>query len=66
MATKKKQAEARINRIYSRYCDGIAVNIMNLGAIYAAGEKVILAGGTDEEIGEALKAAALASLKGGV
>lgn len=44
------ELEAKIHRIESVALQNIQVNIMDLGKIHDAGEKVAKNGGTDEEI----------------
>lgn len=54
-------AEAKVSRLYARYSEGIAVSVLRLGGIMAAGRTVALAGGTDEEVGKAIAAAVQAA-----
>lgn len=63
MATKRTRAEKlldkRIEKAYYRTCSGIAINIMDIGKVFAEGRRLIAEGKSEEELGEGLKSFAL-------
>ena len=65
--TKKQQKlnSQRMSRLYGAHCAGLQVNVFALSGIYDAGNTVMVAGGTDEQIGAALRTATLAVCKNG-
>jgi hypothetical protein len=54
--TKKqmKERELRIERVFGRYCNGIAINIMDIGKVFKEGERLIDQGLDDDEMGTLL------------
>ncbi len=55
--TKKamKANEARVGKLYGKYCFGIQVSIMSLGTIMDVGMEALRAGADDEGIGTAMR-----------
>mgnify|MGYP003443827590 FL=1 len=54
-----KRIDETLNRLYGKHCNGIAVPMMSLGAIFAAGKTALTSGQTDDEVGEAMRVKAL-------
>lgn len=59
MARQSKAEKAIDKRIESAYyanCSGVAINIMDIEKVFAAGRAAILAGADDAALGEKLRA----------
>ena len=55
--SKKKleaQIDARIERIYGQRVQGVAINIMDIGKVFAVGRKAIDEGKDDQSVGDAI------------
>lgn len=52
----EKQAEARIEKAYRATCCGIAINMMDIGKVFAEGQKLIATGVDDAALGVGLRA----------
>jgi hypothetical protein len=59
---RRETVDQLIDRIYRRRCSGIAINVLDIGKVYAAGHSAFYAGGTVTEI-EAAVVAKLEELK---
>lgn len=53
---KKKQRERLIEELYRRYCSGIQINIMDIGKVFAEGDRLLAKNQTLEEVGQGLRA----------
>ena len=51
-----KATDARIDRIYSKRCSGIQVNVMDLGKIFDHARKIAATGADDAALGDSLLA----------
>lgn len=60
MATKAQRAEKlidkRIETAYRASCSGVAINIMDIGKVFAEGRKLIATGVDDAALGVGLRA----------
>ena len=54
--TKKEQKlrEQRIERVFGRYCNGIQIDIMDIGKVFKEGERLIDQGLNDDDMGTLL------------
>ena len=54
--TKKEQKlrEQRIERVFGRYCNGIQIDIMDIGKVLKEGERLIDQGLNDDDMGTLL------------
>lgn len=52
----EKQAEKRIDVAYRSTCSGIAINIMDIGKIFAEGQKLIATGVDDAALAVGIRA----------
>jgi hypothetical protein len=59
---RRETVDQLIDRIYRRRCSGVAINVLDIGKVYAAGHLAFYAGGTVAEI-EAAVVAKMEELK---
>lgn len=56
MAKGKKQARARVERAYYAGCEGIAIDIMDIGKVFRVGEAAVAQGVDDATLQTTIRA----------
>jgi hypothetical protein len=51
----KAKQDARVNAIFCRHFSGVQIPVLQLGRVATAGRAVLIDGGSDEQIAEAMR-----------